>query len=189
MYGSQRPAAIRTSSRIPAQIPSGTPTDGDAPGCCLAIRTLSAPGRMRKRSGGSSFAASPSMPAGTGARRLDLERPAPTIAATGAAARSPRARAALGGRLEHGDPQHARRRAVGRVPEPMRATQPVAVVGDEDRRAGACARARPARASEVEPGRRRARAHRARCRAGCAASRRGSRVAARPRRRGRARRC
>ena len=40
--------------------------EGEAPGMGRAIRTLSAPGRILKRSGGSRVIASPSTPAGTG---------------------------------------------------------------------------------------------------------------------------
>ena len=43
--------------------PSGSAADGDAPGWSRAMRTRSAPGRMRKVTGASSSAASPSIPA------------------------------------------------------------------------------------------------------------------------------
>ena len=52
---------------MPSHNPSGSAADGEAPGWCGASRTRSTPGRMVKRSGGSSVSASPSTPAGTGA--------------------------------------------------------------------------------------------------------------------------
>jgi hypothetical protein len=42
------------------------PADGETPGCDFAIRVRSAPGLMRKHSGGSSFIASPSTPTAIG---------------------------------------------------------------------------------------------------------------------------
>ncbi len=59
------PVAIRARTPMPSQNPSGIAADGEAPGWALAIRTRSTPGLIRKRSGGSSFIASPSIPAGT----------------------------------------------------------------------------------------------------------------------------
>lgn len=47
-------------------MPSSARAEGEAPGCLRAMRTRKTPGRMRKRSGGSSTTASPSMPAGMG---------------------------------------------------------------------------------------------------------------------------
>ena len=51
----------------------GASADGEAPGCAWAMRARSAPGRIRKRSGGSRVRASPSTPIGTGCVGLDLE--------------------------------------------------------------------------------------------------------------------
>src|SRR5215213_1793206 len=61
-----RPAAICSSAPAVPEKLSGMRADGEAPGCCGAMRTRSTPCRIRKRRGGSSVAASPSMPAWTG---------------------------------------------------------------------------------------------------------------------------
>src|SRR4051812_7205817 len=60
------PMAIRASARAPWPSVAGSMADGDAPGCCGAMRTRRTPGRIWKRKGGSSRTASPSMPDGTG---------------------------------------------------------------------------------------------------------------------------
>ena len=126
---------------------------------------------MRNRSGGSSTSASPSMPAATGPVGVDLEgrrRPLAPRALQRAAAL-----AAPGGRADDGDPEQAvvDPRARARAD---RAAEPVAVVGDQHR--GTRAVLVPARPgpAQVELARRRGRARRARCRAACAAWRRGS---------------
>ena len=54
------------SLRTPSHMVSGAAADGEAPGCLRATRTRSTRGLIRKRSGGSSISASPSMPAATG---------------------------------------------------------------------------------------------------------------------------
>src|SRR3954452_5869928 len=56
--------ASRASARTHWLKVSGSAAEGEAPGCCRAMRTRSTPGRMANRSGGSSRTASPSMPAG-----------------------------------------------------------------------------------------------------------------------------
>src|SRR4051812_10702491 len=57
--------ARRASARTPWVKVSGSAAEGDAPGCCRAMRTLSTPGRMANRSGGSSRPPPPSIPART----------------------------------------------------------------------------------------------------------------------------
>ena len=122
--------AIRASARTVSQAPSGIAADGEAPGCAAAIRTRSAAGRMLKRSGASRVTASPSMPAAIG--------PSASTSNAGAdhsrqgrwkSRRPPRRRGS------DGDPQQP-------VVDPRpgaradRTPEAVAIVGDEDRRAG-----------------------------------------------------
>jgi hypothetical protein len=57
---------MRNSERMESQPLLGSAAEGDAPGCCRAILTLSTPGREANLIGGSSSTASPSTPALTG---------------------------------------------------------------------------------------------------------------------------
>ena len=116
------------SARIAPHGPSGMAADGEAPGCCGAIRTRSACGLVRKRSGGSSFTASPSIPAATGpSERTSNDGCGPLLHALLAVS----ARACS----EDRDAEHAgvQARAGARR---ERAAEPVRVVGDEHDRAG-----------------------------------------------------
>src|SRR4051794_6915846 len=61
-----RPKAACPSSRTAAGALGGLEAAGERPGWCGERRTRSAPGRVAKRSGGSSASASPSTPAGIG---------------------------------------------------------------------------------------------------------------------------
>ena len=65
-HASACPTATANSCRTKSMNPVGRLAVGDAPGCCGAIRTRSAAGRLTNRSGGSRTSASPSTPTGTG---------------------------------------------------------------------------------------------------------------------------
>ena len=60
--------------------PSGATAEGETPGCWGAMRTLSAPGRLRRTSGDGIMSASPSTPTGMSASEVtaysgDVQRP------------------------------------------------------------------------------------------------------------------
>ena len=122
------PVAIRASARTLSMKPSGRCAEGEAPGCAGAIRTRRTPGRIPNRSGGSSRAASPSIPAGTGSSASTSNvgalhsRTAPAAPTT--------AFAAARGRAGDRDPEQTvvdRRAGAGTDGAP----EPVAVVRDE----------------------------------------------------------
>ena len=133
----ERPAAIRASARSAARAPTGSIADGDAPGCCAAIRTRSAPGRMRKRHGGGEH----------GGLAVDARR-------------DRLGRSTRNSGVDHC--RHGRRRRLprvpggsttvmpaapwstaGRVPAPAAPAEAVLVVADEDDRRAAAASVRP----------------------------------------------
>ena len=117
---------MRTTARIASQGSPGIVAEGEAPGCCGAIRTRSACGLVRKRSGGSSLSASPSTPAETGAPESTSND-----AADHCCTRFPPPRAGS----EYSDPEHARVQT-GACAGGDRAAEPVRVVGDKHDRGG-----------------------------------------------------
>ena len=181
--GPRRAARGRST---PSRTPVGASADGEAPGCCGAMRARSTPGRILKRSGGSSSTVSPSMPGVHGRARPDLElgrRPlAPRPPAQTQPAASPRSR------HRRSRCRAARRRSAAAFPS----RSPSRAGSGCSRRGSRRPCVQPARGGSSTRGPARARPGRPRrepCRAAFAASRRGSPRAARPRRRRRARRC
>ena len=180
------PAARRIRKPTPPARPSGIAADGEAPGCRRRSRTRSDAG-----------------PDAEAQRRLEHRRPRRRCRRRRSRPRRPRTSGADHSRQGAAESTAGRRAGAapgdGDPQQPVvdprpgaradRAAEPVAVVGDEDRRARASARGRPARSSAGRAPRPRGRAPRAPCRGWSAASRRGSPRAGRPRRRGRARRC
>ena len=110
---------------------SGRSAEGDAPGCCGAMRTAGRPGGVVKRSGASSMTASPSTPAGHRLRRSTSNSGAAHWRTGPRPSRRPLAAARPRSTATPSTPSSSR----GRVPEPIARPSRYAVVRDEDHRA------------------------------------------------------
>ena len=119
-----RPTATANSCRRKSvKDPAGLAV-GDAPGCCGAMRTRSAAGRLTNRSGGSRTSASPSTPTGTGCDEV--------ISVSGAdhcCQRRPPSSDGAQTAIPSSPPSMR-----GREPDPTTLPKPVDVVRDQDHR-------------------------------------------------------